>query len=272
MTNTPVIILIVLCGLAATATAQVRLSHSVDEALVQPGMGIACVRSTGGVWSTNDNRWSRSFTLTDFGVEEGFTVHSVEFGIEAIDLPTLPEAEVTINLYQIPAGSPPISDGLLVGTASMVFRGPDLPMLEIVTVDITGSIEAGAALMVEIAVADFVALAGGAFGDAFILGGNAFGQFDFGFIASDACGIPDPMPMIDCGFADCVSWIIIAEGRVGTPCPADIDGDGELTIFDFLEFQNLFAQGDLRADFDGDGSLTLFDFLEFQNAFAAGCE
>ena len=54
-------------------------------------------------------------------------------------------------------------------------------------------------------------------------------------------------------------------------CPADIDGDGELTLFDFLEFQNLFASGDLRADFDGDGELTLFDFLEFQNLFAIGC-
>ena len=54
-------------------------------------------------------------------------------------------------------------------------------------------------------------------------------------------------------------------------CRADIDGDGELTIFDFLEFQNLFDSGDLAADFDGDGSLTLFDFLEFQNEFDAGC-
>ena len=54
-------------------------------------------------------------------------------------------------------------------------------------------------------------------------------------------------------------------------CLADIDGDGELTIFDFLGFQNLFAAGDMRADFDGDGQLTLFDFLAFQNLFAAGC-
>ena len=54
-------------------------------------------------------------------------------------------------------------------------------------------------------------------------------------------------------------------------CPADLDGDGVLTVFDFLEFQNLFAAGDLRADFDGDGSLTLFDFLEFQNQFDMGC-
>lgn len=54
-------------------------------------------------------------------------------------------------------------------------------------------------------------------------------------------------------------------------CRADLDGDGSLTLFDFLSFQNLFAAGDLRADFDGDGALTLFDFLVFQNEFALGC-
>ena len=54
-------------------------------------------------------------------------------------------------------------------------------------------------------------------------------------------------------------------------CAADLDGDGVLTVFDFLAFQNLFAAGDLEADFDGDGALTLFDFLAFQNAFDAGC-
>jgi hypothetical protein len=52
---------------------------------------------------------------------------------------------------------------------------------------------------------------------------------------------------------------------------ADFDGDGQLTIFDFLAFQNLFQDGDPIADFDGDGELTIFDFLAFQNAFEAGC-
>ena len=56
------------------------------------------------------------------------------------------------------------------------------------------------------------------------------------------------------------------------PCRVDLDGDGQLTIFDFLEYQNLFDAGDLAADFDGDGSLTIFDFLAFQNEFDAGCE
>jgi hypothetical protein len=54
-------------------------------------------------------------------------------------------------------------------------------------------------------------------------------------------------------------------------CRADIDGDGGLTIFDFLGFQNLFDSGDLGADFDADGALTLFDFLAFQNEFDMGC-
>jgi hypothetical protein len=58
----------------------------------------------------------------------------------------------------------------------------------------------------------------------------------------------------------------------GGGCRVDLDGDGVLTLFDFLAFQNAFDAGDLIADFDGDGVLTLFDFLAFQNEFDAGCE
>jgi hypothetical protein len=60
--------------------------------------------------------------------------------------------------------------------------------------------------------------------------------------------------------------------ELGVACAADFDGDGVLTLFDFLAFQNAFDAGDLAADFDGDGVLTLFDFLAFQNAFDAGCD
>ncbi|MEQ8316071.1 MAG: LamG-like jellyroll fold domain-containing protein [Phycisphaerales bacterium] len=54
-------------------------------------------------------------------------------------------------------------------------------------------------------------------------------------------------------------------------CRADLDGDGELTLFDFLEYQNLFDAGSPAADFDGDGQLNIFDFLAFQNDFATAC-
>lgn len=56
-------------------------------------------------------------------------------------------------------------------------------------------------------------------------------------------------------------------------CPADIDGDGDLTVFDFFEFQNRFDSGGASgfADFDYDGRLDVFDFLEFFNLFQSGC-
>jgi hypothetical protein len=54
-------------------------------------------------------------------------------------------------------------------------------------------------------------------------------------------------------------------------CRADFDGDGSLSIFDFLAFQNAFDTDSRCADFDSDGVLTIFDFLIFQNEFAAGC-
>ncbi|MFG0283383.1 MAG: GC-type dockerin domain-anchored protein [Phycisphaerales bacterium JB039] len=63
--------------------------------------------------------------------------------------------------------------------------------------------------------------------------------------------------------ADQMDWLL--------SCPPDLDGSGELDLFDYLTFLNLFATGDRHADFAYDRTLDLFDFLEFQNAFAAGC-
>ncbi len=64
---------------------------------------------------------------------------------------------------------------------------------------------------------------------------------------------------------DQIQWLL--------ECPADLDGDGELTVFDFFEFQNRFDAGgdDGFADFCYDGRLDVFDFLEYSNLFDAGC-
>ncbi len=60
----------------------------------------------------------------------------------------------------------------------------------------------------------------------------------------------------------------------GARCPADLDGDGALTVFDFLAFQTAFDAGERIADFNPTTctpNLDIFDFLAFQNAFDAGC-
>lgn len=58
---------------------------------------------------------------------------------------------------------------------------------------------------------------------------------------------------------------------VRTDCLADLDGNAQLDVFDFIAFQNFFMDASPVADLDADGDLTLFDFLTFQNAFDAGC-
>ena len=94
-------------------------------------------------------------------------------------------------------------------------------------------------------------------------------------VTIDLPGVLDAIDLLQItGVADQL-WTVGSTGNIlhrGTTCRADFDGDGQLTIFDFLAFQNAFDAGDASADFDGDGSLTIFDFLSFQNEFDAGCE
>ncbi len=246
----------------------VRLSHSLEEFLVTGGTAVSC-QSTAAPQTTSDNQFWRSFTLGDFGITEAVTIENIELGIENITLPTLFEVDITINLYQAPAGTAPAFGLELIGStvATLGDRA-----LEVVTIDVAGTVDAGNALIVEINQPNLQDLSGGLTGDVFFPGANSFGENAPSYISSTGCGTPAPTAYATIGFPD-VHLIIIANGETGAAgCRADIDGDGVLTIFDFLGFQNAFDAGDLSvADFDGDGVLTIFDFLTFQNEFDAGC-
>lgn len=58
---------------------------------------------------------------------------------------------------------------------------------------------------------------------------------------------------------------------VETVCPADLDGNCQLDIFDIYLFTLGFQAAQPIADFDGDGSWTFFDFSLFLGAFGQGC-
>lgn len=74
-------------------------------------------------------------------------------------------------------------------------------------------------------------------------------------------------PGMDAHFA-----LVIQGGDVRKVCKADFDGDGTLSVFDFIAYQAAFDAGDMRADFDEDGELSVFDYLLFQSRFLMGCD
>ncbi len=54
-------------------------------------------------------------------------------------------------------------------------------------------------------------------------------------------------------------------------CRADFNGDGVLSILDFVALQVAFNAGDESADVNGDGVLNVLDFVAFQELFLGGC-
>ena len=54
-------------------------------------------------------------------------------------------------------------------------------------------------------------------------------------------------------------------------CPADVNGDGQLNVLDFVAFQLLWQAADPAADCDANAEFDVLDFVCYQLAFQAGC-
>ena len=70
------------------------------------------------------------------------------------------------------------------------------------------------------------------------------------------------------------NWFLDDIGVSAEPaggCPGDFNGDGTLSILDFVAFQIAFTGGDESADCDESGLLNVLDFVCFQTEFSAGC-
>src|SRR5262249_12577637 len=56
-----------------------------------------------------------------------------------------------------------------------------------------------------------------------------------------------------------------------TACSADFDHNGQVDMFDYLDFVQAFANESISADFNGDGQVDAFDYLDYVQVFANGC-
>ncbi|MDX2146293.1 MAG: CRTAC1 family protein [Planctomycetota bacterium] len=56
------------------------------------------------------------------------------------------------------------------------------------------------------------------------------------------------------------------------PCQADVDFNGGVDFFDYLEFAQAFSTEDARADVTGDGQVDFFDYLAFADLLTRACD
>jgi hypothetical protein len=54
-------------------------------------------------------------------------------------------------------------------------------------------------------------------------------------------------------------------------CTADINGDGSMTVSDFMAYFGAYQAGNPMADFNDDDRINIQDFLGYLDAFARGC-
>lgn len=60
-------------------------------------------------------------------------------------------------------------------------------------------------------------------------------------------------------------------GAIVPGCAADVNGDGQLNVLDFVAFQSLWQGMDPAADCDASGAFDVLDFVCFQQVFVKGC-
>ena len=94
---------------------------------------------------------------------------------------------------------------------------------------------------------------------------------EFAVFDSSGAVVLGPIPMQTLTGSNGHLGIAVIEGGA-CPYACLFDPDPLCDIFDFLEFQNLFVNGDPCACLiDPDPLCDIFDFLEFQNQFVIGC-
>jgi subtilisin family serine protease len=177
------------------------ITHSASQELMA-GNSVAC--SPDGGASTTDNGYLRHFQLESLGIFSDLDVTEVSFGVESASAHT-----VTVNLFEMidPDGPFVYSNFTLIGTADHALSAT---ALEIVTVPVNATVDAGSTLVVEI---DSPDLSGTG---SFFMGSNNQGQTAPSYLRSASCGLADPIDLAAIGF-DNMQIVINVHGLAAPP-------------------------------------------------------
>ncbi len=191
------ITLIVLLALGFYAPAQ-NITHSQDLTL-----GTTNVACNGGTPSTSrDNRYYRFFELGTFSITDSYLVTSVQFGVQTLTIPTLPNGfPVTVKIFStietdFPLNFPASFTELASVTTNMTLD--NVGTLVSIPIPNTALIPAGSNLLVEVGYEAPEANSG----NRIFLSANSLGQTAPTYIASTTCAITVPTDMAAINFPD----------------------------------------------------------------------
>jgi hypothetical protein len=101
-----------------------------------------------------------------------------------------------------------------------------------------------------------------------------------GEVVTDIAGVESNFTISDNGryliFEGTLTDTGLATSRRGSilvelGCPADVNGDGSVTVQDIFDFLAFYFANDPRGDFNGAGGITVQDIFDFLSAYFAPC-
>lgn len=138
---------------------------------------------------TRENSYYRVFTLTDHGVTGPFVVQSVTFAINTANAGgTMQPAQVKIGRYNGTPGGASLSLAEVTPINTVAIQIPDGSTS--ITTPISGTLPAGAHLIVELAIPDGLGA-----NNVFFVGTNAAGEARPGYIRAPSCNVIAPSSM-----------------------------------------------------------------------------
>jgi len=181
---------------ASVGFAQITLTQSVDDSVVEDGVACGVASS-----ATAQNNWWRSYNLADFPAVTGsFEITSVEFGVGQVDFG---DANLFINIYSTDAAFPGGNLTLLTDAAPTV-TSADVGSIVVAVFDTPVTVSNTDEIVVELVGLDDDIVA-------FRIGQNELGETGVSYLSALDCSINEPTPIADIGFPDNIILNLIGD-------------------------------------------------------------